>query len=62
MQQAEEMADHLLERAEYYASWLGRQVMRLAARVREEATDIWAEAEHVSKQWQHSEAAENRRQ
>jgi hypothetical protein len=55
LRQAEEMADRLLERAEHYASWLGRHVMRLAARVREEATDIWAEAEHVSRQWQHAE-------
>ena len=49
MRQAEEMADHLAERIGYYASWLSRAVMRLAARAREEAADIWAEAEHLSR-------------
>jgi hypothetical protein len=56
VRQAEEMADRLLERAEYYASWLGRQVMKLAARAKEEAVDIWAEAEYLSRQWQSADA------
>jgi len=48
MHQAEEMADRLAERIGIYASWLSRAVMRVAARAREEAADIWAEAEHIS--------------
>jgi len=49
MRQAEEMADHLAERVGFYASWISRAVMTLAARAREEAADIWAEAEHLSR-------------
>jgi hypothetical protein len=48
MRQAEEMADRLAERVGYYASWISREVMRLAARAREEMQDIWAEAQHLS--------------
>ena len=44
---AEEMVDHLAGRLGHYASVLGRQVLRLAARAREEAQDIWAEAQTI---------------
>jgi hypothetical protein len=50
MERAEELADHIMERAGYYTAWLGRAVARLAARAREEAQDIWAEADHIRRQ------------
>jgi hypothetical protein len=54
MDQAEELADHIMERAGYYTAWLGRAITRLAARAREEASDIWAEADHIRRQQKRS--------
>jgi hypothetical protein len=45
MQRAEEMVDHLAERVGHYAGVFGHQLLWLAARAREEAEDIWAEAQ-----------------
>lgn len=47
MQRAEEMVDRLADNIGSYARWLGHQVLRLAARAREEAEDIWAEADSI---------------
>jgi hypothetical protein len=47
VQRAEEMVDHLASRLGHYASAVGRQVLRLAARAREEVQDIWAEAQSI---------------
>jgi hypothetical protein len=47
MQRAEETADHLGERIRHYASVVGFQILRFAARVKEEAEDIWAEAQCI---------------
>jgi len=44
MQRAEEMVDRLADSIGSYARRIGHQVLRLAARAREEAEDIWAEA------------------
>jgi hypothetical protein len=49
MRRAEELADRLIERVGTYTAWLGRAVLTLAAQAREEAADIWAEAEHLSR-------------
>jgi hypothetical protein len=49
MHRAEELADQLGERVGAYASWLGQQVLKLGARVKEEAADIWAEAQHLAR-------------
>ena len=45
MQRAEELADRLGEQVGHYVSSFGRSVLRWAARAREEAEDIWAEAQ-----------------
>jgi hypothetical protein len=47
MQRAEEMVDRLAENIGSYARWIGHQALRLAARAREEAEDIWAEADSI---------------
>jgi hypothetical protein len=47
MQRAEEMTDRLGERLGHFASLVGMKILRLAARFREEAEDIWAEAQHI---------------
>jgi hypothetical protein len=47
MQRAEELADRLGERVSHYASLLGHKLMQFAARVREEAEDIWHEAQSI---------------
>jgi hypothetical protein len=46
-ERAEEIVDHLAERLSYYTSTWGRSLLRLAARAREEAEDIWAEAQAI---------------
>jgi hypothetical protein len=58
MHQAEEMADRLMERIGGFAGWLSREVLRLTARAREEAADIWAEAEHLRKSGFRSQESE----
>ena len=47
MQRAEEMVDHMAERVGHYAGVVGHQVLWFLARAREEAEDIWAEAQSV---------------
>ena len=47
IERAEEMVDHLGERAEALASMAGLRIRKLAARAREEAEDVWAEAQNV---------------
>jgi hypothetical protein len=45
MQRAEELADRLGEQVGHYVSSFGHGVLRWVARAREEAEDIWAEAQ-----------------
>jgi len=47
MQRAEEMVDRMGEQIGRWATQLGHQVLKLAARAREEAEDIWAEAQNI---------------
>jgi hypothetical protein len=47
VRRAEEMVDHAAQRIGYFAGWLGHGMLRLAARAREEAEDIWAEAQSL---------------
>ncbi len=47
MQRAEELADRLGEQVGQYVSALGHSVLKWVARAREEAEDIWAEAEAI---------------
>ena len=47
VQRAEEIVDHLGEQIGHYATLLGHGLLRLAARAREEAEDIWAEAQDI---------------
>jgi hypothetical protein len=44
-ERAEEIVDHLAERIGHYAGLFGHKILWLAARAREEAEDIWAEAQ-----------------
>jgi hypothetical protein len=48
-QRAEAIIDNLATRAAEAASFLGRHLLRFAARVREEAEDLWAEAQVIRK-------------
>jgi len=50
MQRAEQLVDQFGTKVGQYASWLGEAVMRLTARAREEAEDMWAEAQHLREQ------------
>jgi len=47
MERAEELADRLGEQIGHYASVVGYNVLRFFARAREEAEDIWAEAQSI---------------
>jgi hypothetical protein len=47
MRRAEELVDRMGERVGHCISFLGRGVLKLAARAREEAEDIWAEAQQI---------------
>lgn len=47
MQRAEEMVDRLGEQVGHYVSVIGHNVLKWAARAREEAEDIWAEAQAI---------------
>jgi hypothetical protein len=47
VQQAEVLADRLAEKVAGFTAALGRGLFRLAARAREEAEDIWAEAQNI---------------
>lgn len=44
---AEEMVDHLGEQIGHYVSAFGHNILKWTARVREEAEDIWAEAQAI---------------
>jgi hypothetical protein len=44
---AEEMVDRFAERVASFTSTWGRHLWRVAARVREEAEDIWGEAQSI---------------
>jgi hypothetical protein len=46
-QRAEEMVDRLGEQIGHYVSVIGHNVLKWAARAREEAEDIWAEAQAI---------------
>ena len=50
MQRAEELVDRLGEQVGQYVSALGHNVLKWAARAREEAEDIWAEAQAIREQ------------
>jgi hypothetical protein len=47
MQRAEEMVDWLGQRVGHYTSVAGYYLLRAASRAREEAEDIWAEAQTI---------------
>src|SRR5262249_38190910 len=47
MERAEELVDQIAERVGYYTGVVGHQILKLAARAREEAEDIWAEAQSL---------------
>jgi len=46
-ERAEEMVDRLAERVGHWTSVVGRKLLWLGARAREEAEDIWAEAQNI---------------
>ena len=47
MRRAEEWVDQIGARVGEVTAFLGHQLLRLGARVREEAEDIWAEAQDL---------------
>jgi hypothetical protein len=47
VERAEEMVDHLGQRVGQMGAEAGQRLLRLAARTREEAEDIWAEAQSI---------------
>jgi hypothetical protein len=47
MERAEALADRLGERISHYASVFGFKILQFAARAKEEAEDIWAEAQNI---------------
>ncbi len=47
VERAEELVDRLGERTGALASLAGLRIRKLAARAREEAEDVWAEAQSV---------------
>jgi hypothetical protein len=47
MQRAEELADRLGEQVGQYVAAFGHSVLKWVSRAREEAEDIWAEAEAI---------------
>jgi hypothetical protein len=49
MRRAEELVDRMAERVGQLAGRLGHGILRLAARAREEAEDMWAEARSLSR-------------
>ncbi len=52
MERAEELVDRLGERTGVLASLAGLRLRKLAARAREEAEDVWAEAQSVRRRKQ----------
>jgi hypothetical protein len=47
MDRAEEMVDRIAERVAQFTSVWGRKLLKLGARAREEAEDMWAEAQNI---------------
>ena len=47
MERSEELVDRMARRLSHYASLVGFQVQKAAALAREEAEDIWAEAQNI---------------
>ncbi len=47
VQRAEEMVDHIAERVSDFTSRWGRRVVRVFARIKEEAEDMWGEAQSI---------------
>jgi hypothetical protein len=62
MQRAEEMVDRMAERVGHYTGVIGHKLLWFVTRAREEAEDIWAEAQELRRQkrQQSSEPAEDR--
>ncbi len=54
MQRAEEMVDRLGEQVGHYVSVIGHNVLKWVSRAREEAEDIWAEAQAIRQRNQKS--------
>ena len=53
MDRADELVDRIAERVSTYTARWGRGVLRLFSRVREEAEDIWGEAQSIRRGDQH---------
>jgi hypothetical protein len=47
MQRAEEFVDRAAIRIRWFSESMGHELQKLAARAREEAEDIWAEAQEI---------------
>lgn len=47
MERSEELVDSVVQRLSHYASLVGFQIQRATARTREEAEDMWAEAQNI---------------
>ncbi len=47
MARAEEMVDQLAAKVAHFTSILGKQILWLGARLREEAEDMWEEAQSI---------------
>jgi hypothetical protein len=54
VQRAEVVVDQLGQRLGHFLSIAGQQLRKVAARTREEAEDIWAEAQNI-RRGEHSE-------
>jgi hypothetical protein len=57
MHRAEEAVDRMAERIGHYAGAVGRAALWLFARAREEAEDIWAEAQSIRESKQRREGS-----
>ena len=53
VERAEQMIDQFAERVGHYTSVVGRQLLRLGMRAREEAEDMWAEAQSIRDRRRH---------
>lgn len=47
MERSEEMVDRMAQRLSHYTSLVGLQILKATARMREEAEDMWAEAQDI---------------
>ncbi|HLI69214.1 MAG TPA: hypothetical protein VKV19_05600 [Ktedonobacteraceae bacterium] len=50
MERAEELVGQVEQRLRHFASMVGFNVQKTTARMREEAEDMWAEAQHIRSQ------------